>query len=164
VGALANLGFLLSDQTVGNILRRDCLCPAPKRKPAICWKDFIRSRMEVLVGTDFFTVEVVTLNGLVTYYVLFFIQLESWRVCLAGMRLYPGHEFCASFRELIAIEERGHDSPAREEPEFELVCLVLGEIGQRGMPVEADSVRGGFTAASVAAICGALPRGAQPLG
>jgi putative transposase len=36
--------------------------------------------MEVLVGTDFFTVEVLTLNGLVTYYVLFFIQLESRRV------------------------------------------------------------------------------------
>jgi hypothetical protein len=32
--------------------------------------------MDVLVGTDFFTVEVVTWRGLVTYYVLFFIQLE----------------------------------------------------------------------------------------
>jgi putative transposase len=55
VGALANLGFLLSDQTVGNILRRHGLAPAPKGKQAICWKDFIRSHMEVLVGTDFFT-------------------------------------------------------------------------------------------------------------
>jgi putative transposase len=51
VGALVNLGFLLSDQTVGNILRRHGLSPAPKRKQAICWKDFIRSHMEVLVGT-----------------------------------------------------------------------------------------------------------------
>jgi putative transposase len=41
--------------------------------------------MEVLVGTDFFTVEVLTLKGLVTYYVLFFIHLESRRVSLAGM-------------------------------------------------------------------------------
>jgi transposase InsO family protein len=131
VGALANLGFLLSDQTVGNILRRHGLSPAPKRKQAISWKDFIRSHMEVLVGTDFFTVEVLTLKGLVTYYVLFFIHLESRRVSLAGMTPYPGHEwmeqqarnatmeewaflrgcryllhdrdtkFCASFRELI---------------------------------------------------------------
>jgi len=53
VGALANLGFLLSDQTVGNILRRHGLSPAPKRKQAISWKDFTRSPMEVLVGTDF---------------------------------------------------------------------------------------------------------------
>jgi transposase len=63
VGALANLGFLLSDQAVGNILRRHALSPAPKRKQAICWKDFIRSHMEVLVGTDFFTVEVLTLKA-----------------------------------------------------------------------------------------------------
>jgi hypothetical protein len=70
MGALANLGFLLSDQTVGNILRRHGLSPAPKRKPANSWKEFIRSHMEVLVGTDFFTVEVLTLKGLVTYYVL----------------------------------------------------------------------------------------------
>ena len=61
VGALANLGYLLSDQTVGNILRRHGLSPAPKRKQAISWKDFIRSHMEVLVETDFFTVEVLTL-------------------------------------------------------------------------------------------------------
>jgi putative transposase len=39
----------------------------------MCWKDFIHSHMEVLVGADFFTVEVLTLKGLVTYDVLFFI-------------------------------------------------------------------------------------------
>ena len=85
MGALANLGYLLSDQTVGNILRRHGLSPTPKRKQAISWKDFIRSHMEVLVGTDFFTVEALTLKGLVTYYVLFFIHLDSRRVSLAGM-------------------------------------------------------------------------------
>jgi len=52
VGALKNLGHQLSDQTVGNILRRHGRSPAPKRKQAISWKDFIRSHMEVLVGTD----------------------------------------------------------------------------------------------------------------
>jgi putative transposase len=93
VGALANLGFLLSDQTVGNILRRQSLSPSPKRKQAISWKDFIRSHMEVLVGTDFFTVEVLTLKDLVTYYVLFFIHLESRRVSLAGLTPYPGQEW-----------------------------------------------------------------------
>jgi hypothetical protein len=57
--------------------RRHGLSPAPKRNQAISWKDFIRSHMEVLVGADFFTVEVLTLKGLVTYYVLFFIHLEG---------------------------------------------------------------------------------------
>ena len=82
VGALANLGHKLSDQTVGNILRRHDIPPSPKRKHTTGWKDFIRAHLDVLAGTDFFTVEVVTLKGLVTYYVLFFIHLESRKVCL----------------------------------------------------------------------------------
>src|ERR1017187_3438622 len=59
VGAMANLGLRLSDQTVGNILRRHDIPPAPKRKQATSWKDFIRAHMAVLVATDFFTAEVV---------------------------------------------------------------------------------------------------------
>jgi len=110
IGASRLSGFafadmLCRDQTVGNILRRHGLSPTPKRKQAICWKDFIRSHMEVLVGTDLFTVEVLTLNGLVTYYVLFFIQLESRRVSLAGMTLYPGHEWMERKHENATIEE-----------------------------------------------------------
>ena len=72
VGAMANLGLRLSDQTVSNILRRHDIPPAPKRKQATSWKDFIRAHMAVLVATDFFTVEVLTLRGLITYYVLFY--------------------------------------------------------------------------------------------
>src|SRR6266576_2790658 len=52
VGAMANLGHRLSDQTVGNILRRHDIPPAPKRKQTTSWKDFIRAHMAVLVATD----------------------------------------------------------------------------------------------------------------
>jgi transposase len=81
VGALANLGQRLSDQTVGNILRRHGVPPAPKRKHTTSWKDFIRAHMDVLVGTDFFTVEVLTLKGLVTYYVVLYPVGESEGLC-----------------------------------------------------------------------------------
>src|SRR4051812_11434860 len=47
--------------------------PAPKRSQSTTWKDFIAAHMAVLAGTDFFTVEVLTWRGLVTYYVLFFL-------------------------------------------------------------------------------------------
>jgi len=67
VGALANLGYKVSDQTVGNILKRHDIPPAPKRKKTTSWQDFIRAHMAVMVGTDFFTVEVLTLKGLLTY-------------------------------------------------------------------------------------------------
>jgi len=68
-GALANLGYDLSDQTVGNILRRNGIVPAPERKQKTTWKEFVRAHLDVLAGTDFFTVEVLTLRGLVTFYV-----------------------------------------------------------------------------------------------
>src|SRR6266487_6806568 len=77
VGALANLGYTVSDQTVGNILKRHSIPPAPERKTTTTWKEFIRTHMDVLVATDFFTAEVWTLGGLVTYYVLFVRRLGT---------------------------------------------------------------------------------------
>ena len=77
VGTLANLGLTVSAQTVGNVLKRHGIAPAPERKTTTTWKEFIRTHMDVLVATDFFTAEVWTKAGLVTYYVLFFIQLAS---------------------------------------------------------------------------------------
>lgn len=56
-GALKNLGHRVSDQTVGNILRRFGIAPAPKRHQQTTWADFIRSHMAVLTGIDFFTVK-----------------------------------------------------------------------------------------------------------
>ena len=84
VGALANLGHRVSDQTVANVLRRYGIAPAPKRCQKTTWKEFISAHLAVLAGTDFFTVEVLTWRGLATYYVLFFLQLETRRVSLAG--------------------------------------------------------------------------------
>jgi putative transposase len=55
VGALANLGHVVSDQTVGNILRRHGLAPAPKRSQNTTWKDFIGAHRAVLAGVDFFS-------------------------------------------------------------------------------------------------------------
>ncbi len=74
---MKNLGYQLSDQTVGNILQRHDIPPAAERKRETTWADFIRAHMSVIVGTDFFTVEVLTLRGIVTYYVLFFINLKA---------------------------------------------------------------------------------------
>ena len=88
-GTLANLGHHVSDQTVGNVLKRHGIPTAPKRSQSTAWKDFISAHMAVLAGTDFFTVEVLTWRGLVTYYVLFFIHLETRRITLAGTTRHP---------------------------------------------------------------------------
>jgi hypothetical protein len=88
-GALTNLGYEISDQTVGNVLRRHGLPRAPERKRTTTWATFVRTHVARLAGTDFFTAEVLTLRGLVTYYVLFFIHLESRRVDIAGITVHP---------------------------------------------------------------------------
>jgi putative transposase len=75
VGALANLGYTLSDQTVGNILKRHGIPPAPERQRTTTWKEFIRTHMDVLGATDFFTAEMGTWCGLVISAVLFCIPL-----------------------------------------------------------------------------------------
>ena len=107
VGALANLGHVLSDQTVGNILRRYGIQPAPKRSLNTTWKDFIASHLAVLAGTDFFTVEVLTWRGLATYYVLFFIHLESRRVTLAGFTRHPTSAWMLQMARNAADESAG---------------------------------------------------------
>jgi putative transposase len=88
VGALANLADAVTDQTVDNILRRHGIAPALERKRTTTWKEFIRSHMAVLAGAGFFfTAEVLTWRGLVTYSVLFFLHLETGRdLCNAPRR------------------------------------------------------------------------------
>lgn len=47
-GALAHLGYEISDQTVGNILKRHGIPTAPERRKTTTWKEFIRTHMDVL--------------------------------------------------------------------------------------------------------------------
>ena len=107
VGALANLGHKVSNQTVGNILKRHDIPPARKRKQNTSWKDFIRAHMAVMVGTDFFTVEVLTLRGLKTFYVLFFLHLESRRVQIAGITRHPDQQWMQQMAYQATQDEWG---------------------------------------------------------
>jgi putative transposase len=113
VGALANLGLTVSAQTVGNVLKRHGIPPAPERKTTTTWKEFIRTHMDVLVATDFFTAEVWTLGGLVTYYVLFFIHLGSRRVQVAGVTPHPNEAWMVQMARNVTMEEWGVLSPGQ---------------------------------------------------
>ena len=113
VGALANLGYTISDQTVGNILKRHGIPPAPERKTTTTWKEFIRTHMEVLVATDFFAAEVWTLGGLVTYYVLFFIHLSSRKAHAAGVTPHPNETWMVQVARNVSMEEWGFLSPGQ---------------------------------------------------
>ena len=113
VGALANLGYTLSDQTVGNILKRHGIAPAPARKTTATWKEFIRTHLDVLVATDFFTAEVWTKAGLATYYVLFFIHLASRKVHVAGVTPHPDERWMVQVARHVTMEQWGFLSPGQ---------------------------------------------------
>jgi hypothetical protein len=88
-GALANLEHQISDQRVGNILKAHGIEPAPQRKRQTTWKTFIQSHWEVLGAIDFTTIEVWTKGGLVTFYLLFVMEIATRRVHFAGCTPNP---------------------------------------------------------------------------
>jgi transposase InsO family protein len=93
-GALANLGHHRDAITVRNILHRHYLEPAPKRRKAgMSWPQFLKIHWDVLAAADFFTVEVATWHGLVTYYLLVVMELSTRRVHIAGITPHPTDAF-----------------------------------------------------------------------
>jgi transposase InsO family protein len=112
-GALAHLGYTISDQTIGNILKRHGIPPAPKRTKMTTWKEFIRTHMDVLVATDFFTTEVWTWCGLVTYYVLFFIHLDSRKVYVAGVTPHLQERWMIQIGRNVTVADWGFLSPCQ---------------------------------------------------
>ena len=106
VGALANLGHQISDQTVGNILKAHGIEPAPQRKRQTTWKTFIQSHWDVLAAIDFTTIEVWTKGGLVTYYLLFVMELATRRVHFAGCTPNPDGRWMQQIaRNLTDVED-----------------------------------------------------------
>ncbi len=107
VGALSNLGIEVSDQTVGNVLKRNGIRPAPKRTPEIVWADFIKAHQEVLAACDFFTTEVISGGELLTYYVLFVIQISSRKVHIAGITLNPDEQWMKQMARNLTMVDWG---------------------------------------------------------
>ena len=135
VGALANLGHEVSDQTVGNILQRHGIPPAPERKKTTTWKEFIRSHQAVLAATDFFTTEVWTLSGLVTYYVLFVMHVATRRVHIAGLTPFPTEFWMTQVARNLTMADVGflvdhryliHDRDGKYCPAFDTILKDSG--------------------------------------
>ncbi len=83
--ALSNLGHELARDTIANILKRNAIEPAPERVRKTTWREFLARHRDQIVAADFFTVEVWTRKGLQRFMVLFFIDLATRRVQIAGI-------------------------------------------------------------------------------
>ena len=147
-GALANLGYEVCDQTVGNVLQRHALPPAPERKRTTPWPAFIRTHLALLAGTDFFTAEVLTLRGLVTYYVLFFIHLESRRMDIAGITVHPDELWMQQMARNVTMEGCGvlrdcryllHDRDTKYTQSFRAI-IASGQVEPLVLPARSPNL------------------------
>src|SRR5262249_11811825 len=86
-GALKNLGHRVVRSTIAGILRDNGISPVPERPTS--WRTFLAVHWDAIAAADFFTTEVWTARGLVTYYTLFVIELASRRVHLMGSTPHP---------------------------------------------------------------------------
>jgi putative transposase len=84
-GALANLGLDLGRSTIQRILKEHGIEPAPLRGKTMPWKTFLKAHLGAIAAADFFSVEVLTVGGLVRYLVLFVIDMKTRRVHVAGI-------------------------------------------------------------------------------
>jgi hypothetical protein len=84
-GGLMNLGHDLARNTVKAILKDHGIAPAPERTTKTPWKTFLAAQWDALAAADFFTVEVLTMAGLVRYVVLFVMKLNTRTVEIAGI-------------------------------------------------------------------------------
>ena len=85
-GELLKLGYTIDSTTVKNVLKRAGIVPAPERRKSSNWRTFLRHYRQQLLACDFFTIETVKLK---TLYVLFFIELGTRQVHLAGCTEHP---------------------------------------------------------------------------
>jgi putative transposase len=88
-GALHHLGHDIGRNTIKRILLDHCLEPAPERGKRMTWATFLKTHWDAIAAADFFTVEVLTLFGLVRYWVFFVIELKTRMVVVGGITADP---------------------------------------------------------------------------
>ena len=109
VGELKSLGIAVSATTVRKILREEQLGSAGKRKGP-SWREFLRAQAPSIVAVDFFTVDTVWLQRL---YVLFFIEVDTRRVHLAGCTAHPNIEWVTQQARQVAWRFTERPKPVR---------------------------------------------------
>jgi len=103
LGALKNVGHRVSRSTIARVLKAHGIPPGPERPTS--WRTFLQAHWSAIAGADFFTTEVWTVRGLVTYYTVFVIDLASRRVQILGSTPHPDAGFMQVARIMSAADE-----------------------------------------------------------
>jgi putative transposase len=104
-GALKNLGHRVGRSTIARILKAHGIPPVPQRPTS--WQTFLRAHWGAIAGADFFTTEVWTWRGLVTFYTVFVIDLASRRVQIVGSTPHPDEVFMRQVGRTLTAEDEG---------------------------------------------------------
>src|SRR6516162_11474673 len=88
-GALSNLGHEVGRGTIAEMLARHGMEPAPERERKTTWKEFLTQHWDLIVAADFFTIEAWTRRGLQRFVILFFMELSTRKVEIAGIASSP---------------------------------------------------------------------------
>jgi len=138
VGELVKLGYSVSACSVRNVLRSRGVAPAPRRTGP-SWRTFIRAQAASMVACDFFTVETATLRRI---YVLFFIELDTRRVHLAGCTANPDRSWVAQQARNLAVDLGGRAFPLRfliRDRDSKVQRGVRRSLSDRGSGGDQDS-------------------------
>jgi transposase InsO family protein len=103
------VGVRVSATTVAKILRQAGVAPAGARAQ-LSWREFLRAHADSVIACDFFTVETPWLGRL---YVLFFLELGSRRVHVAGCTANPDGSWVAQQARQLAWSLPERATPAR---------------------------------------------------
>jgi transposase InsO family protein len=109
VGELKKLGVPVSKTSVATVLRRHGLGPAPRRQGP-SWSEFLRAQAELVLATDFFTVDSVLLRR---YYVLFVVEVQSRIVHLLGVTANPDGSWVTQVARNFAADLEEQEPPFR---------------------------------------------------
>jgi putative transposase len=104
-GALQNIGHRVGRSTIRRILKAAGLPPVPNRPTS--WQTFLNAHWSVISGADFFTTDVWTCRGLVTYYTVFLIDLASRRVQILGSTPHPEAIFMQQVVRQLTLADQG---------------------------------------------------------
>ena len=97
------MGHRVGRSTIRRILKAAGLPPVPQRSTS--WQTFLRAPWGAIAGADFFTTEIWTWRGLVTYYTVFVIDLASRRVQILGSTPHPEAMFMQQTMRTLTMAE-----------------------------------------------------------
>jgi transposase InsO family protein len=141
-GALKNLGHRVGRSTIARILKTHGLPPVPQRPTS--WQTFLKAHWGAIAGADFFTSEVWTWQGLVTYYTVFVIDLATRRVQILGSTRYPETLFMQQVVRTLTMAEASVWGQPRVlicDRDRKWSCGVRDRLGESGVRVVMTPVR-----------------------